>query len=617
MNKLGKVAVALAMAFSIVWNVSAKDRFVSKSGTWIKEGMTGECFTDIAKAASGMGSSDTIWVESGYVYEPTSVTDRVALNNNPTGAGYGHFELPNTTLRSEYGDARTDPNPPILRGRLQDPEATEKTAATTLGADAIRAVINKGTIIGFVFENGACINSAGYGGGAAYGSGRLTKCVIRNCYGPRGVVNEETLRECVVSNNTTFGHAVLYGCHVYDSLITGNTASDGGAVGYISNRDKSNPFIISNCTMTCNTSTGGGGALAFASAGYKCYAKVMDCVISNNCAKINGGGANGWMELERCRIVDNVVSNSNGTSGGGCCGLDSGDHRMVLRDCIVSGNAARSWNADHRSGGGEGGGLKWCDATDTVISNNYGNSYGGGASGCKLLRCAVVDNLCTNYEGYTYYNAGYGGGVYYGSATNCLIAGNRVYLSYPYRGSGGGAAYANLVNCTVTNNYASNMGGGYYGDGSCYNTLFADNRAGSNAGGVETLRGAPEVHCLTYLYNCTVTGNTGLGVRGVIASNTISWGNETTDTFDAATNCCSSVLTDATKYPGCIARDPRLTADYRPGVAVRNKGLYFSWMDDEADPRSKDLAGNPRLQGDAPDLGCYEPIPLGLMLLVK
>ena len=133
----------------------------------------------------------------------------------------------------------------------------------------------------------------------------------------------------------------------------------------------------------------------------------------------------------------------------------------------------------------------------------------------------------------------------------------------------------------------------------------------------ETLRGAPEIHCLTYLYNCTVTGNTGLGVRGVIASNTISWGNETTDTFDAATNCCSSVLTAATKYPGCIARDPRLTADYRPGAAVRNKGLYFSWMDDEVDPRSKDLAGNPRLQGDAPDLGCYEPIPLGLMLLVK
>lgn len=98
-----------------------------------------------------------------------------------------------------------------------------------------------------------------------------------------------------------------------------------------------------------------------------------------------------------------------------------------------------------RSQKSQGDGLKWCDATDTVISNNYGNSYGGGASGCKLLRCAVVDNLCTNYEGYTYYNAGYG----------------------------------------------------------------------------------------------------------------------------------------------------------------------------EADPRSKDLAGNPRLQGDAPDLGCYEPIPLGLMLLVK
>ena len=44
---------------------------------------------------------------------------------------------------------------------------------------------------------------------------------------------------------------------------------------------------------------------------------------------------------------------------------------------------------------------------------------------------------------------------------------------------------------------------------------------------------------------------------------------------------------------------------------------FYPWMDDENDVRSKDLAGGPRILRVAPDLGCYEPPILGLMLLVK
>ena len=46
--------------------------------------------------------------------------------------------------------------------------------------------------------------------------------------------------------------------------------------------------------------------------------------------------------------------------------------------------------------------------------------------------------------------------------------------------------------------------------------------------------------------------------------------------------------------------------------------MPFGWMTDAADPRSKDLAGNDRVIGAGPDMGCYErPPKIGFTILVR
>ena len=113
--------------------------------------------------------------------------------------------------------------------------------------------------------------------------------------------------------------------------------------------------------------------------------------------------------------------------------------------------------------------------------------------------------------------------------------------------------------------------------------------------------------------------------------NTISYGNKGKSQFAgtiAATNSCATGLTDA-KGPGNITKDPKFigTGDHPYALAARSpcrdQGFYdaddpaWNWMTDPDDPRSKDLAGKPRLQGTAPDMGCYEFVPPGFLLLFR
>ena len=46
--------------------------------------------------------------------------------------------------------------------------------------------------------------------------------------------------------------------------------------------------------------------------------------------------------------------------------------------------------------------------------------------------------------------------------------------------------------------------------------------------------------------------------------------------------------------------------------------MPFGWMTDPADARSKDAAGNGRVVGAGPDMGCYErPTKIGLTVRVR
>ena len=112
-----------------------------------------------------------------------------------------------------------------------------------------------------------------------------------------------------------------------------------------------------------------------------------------------------------------------------------------------------------------------------------------------------------------------------------------------------------------------------------------------------------------------------------VVCNSIVWDNvgKWEANFAAATNCCiqrASGEIDTETYPGCITEDPRFYDDgswtLRLRSPCKDTAMPFKWMTDPADARSKDLAGNDRVAGAGPDMGCYErPTKIGMTVIVK
>ncbi len=324
--------------------------------------------------------------------------------------------------------------------------------------------------------------------------------------------------------------------------------------------------LVTNCFITGNFCGGGAGSSGGISGG-----TVIDCVVSNNqsfcggaasnilinCTLVaNYGGTCGGVyrsSLTNCLLLTNVSGSQNLISGGGA-GLS------FLENCTVSNNATANGFYN-----GDGGGLWYCTANDSLISSNrtgYSGS-GGGAYNCSLSNCVVQNN----------YSPSSGGGVCAGALTNCVVASN-------VGGNGGGAANATLNNCLVTGNRAG------YG------------------GGVGN----------SFAINCTIVGNTNVGTGPAAGAynstlnNCIIYNNQAGTNADiygcALTNCCTSSLA----YPNIansFTNDPALvdpSGDFHlqwnsPCINAGNSSLVTF---------TNDLDGNPRIVGSAVDVGAYE-----------
>lgn len=189
---------------------------------------------------------------------------------------------------------------------------------------------------------------------------------------------------------------------------------------------------------------------------------LSDCIISENTATYGGGVYNnnewhkegpgkhgGTIVLTRCIISRNtcrIDEGENTNAGGGIYNENSNNGKITLINCTISENFTSA--TSFSDGGGvynsnaEGGTIT---LTNCTISKNhvFGESSGGGgienvnlvASGkIALTNCAIFGNTA----------AGYGGGIYNGSAT------------------GGNGAMVTLTHCTVSHNAALRGGGGMY-----------------------------------------------------------------------------------------------------------------------------------------------------------
>jgi len=208
-------------------------------------------------------------------------------------------------------------------------------------------------------------------------------------------------------------------------------------------------------------------------------------------ASVNGpvwtwidGGA-----VNRCVYLTNGVTLTgfaltNGTASGNGGGACCESASAVVADCVLSGNSA----------GDKGGGVYSGTLTNCIIAGNS-CTFGGGAAASMLNNCTVTGNF-----------GGYGAGAAWSTLNNCVVNSNTSWSI------GGGAASSTLNNCTFTGNICDQHGGaGVY----CTMTncvMISNSSQTYEGGGVDS----------STLYSCTLSNNSAGQWGGNAALSTLS-----------------------------------------------------------------------------------------------
>jgi hypothetical protein len=224
------------------------------------------------------------------------------------------------------------------------------------------------------------------------------------------------------------GDTVLVACDVYyehsldvpsgvcltsETGLPGCVTIDAQSNGVVLICDASSPqTVVCGLTLTGGHSDGQGGGLLCVDGYSGCEPQVIDCVLIDNEATVDGGAvycpAMSAPTFARCQFLDNRA----GVLGGA---VRSHSYASpVLMECVLSGNSARL-------GGGASCWTSDPEFSDCVIADNSATEDGGGLhcyhTQVTLNGCTIVGN-----------SAGGGGGGLFcnGSSaptlTNCIIA---------------------------------------------------------------------------------------------------------------------------------------------------------------------------------------------------
>jgi hypothetical protein len=198
-------------------------------------------------------------------------------------------------------------------------------------------------------------------------------------------------------------------------------------------------YLTNGATLSGFTLANGGAGTSGYGGGAWCETNgpeiLSNCIVTGNSASLGGGGVYGG-RLYNCMLNSNLTS----TSGAG-----GGADNCTLSNCTLIYNSGTGVGF-----GGTGGGAANCILQSCFLSRNTTRS-GGGAANSALTGCIVTSNSAVS--------AGFGGGLYECTATNCVIVGNGSVGTY----GGGGAMDGTLINCTIAGNWAGQYGGGTYG----------------------------------------------------------------------------------------------------------------------------------------------------------
>lgn len=387
--------------------------------------------------------------------------------------------------------------------------------------------------------------------------------------------------------------------------------SSGGAIDITGNASPT----IQNCVFDRNE----GPALRSAvHMGGSASASIVDTAFIVNGDRPLSIESTGTLSLLRCSFADNV-GDENGidVSGGGS---------LVATDCTFERNQGSRLLTDSAANSIT---LRGCDfvdqtasirlnTTETVLIEDcrFENRPSSSASYVNLVSSGAVVILGTDFVdclGSSFPPALNVDNVGSYLVEDCSFRGNRTGS-----GSGGGAAWfgsgatqALVRRCTFIDNSADSGGGAVqlFGNARIENSAFLENSAGTVGGAIlASTSGASIDHCTFVGNTAEIRGGAIFSVGSLEMRNSIIWGNapDGLDDDGSADDVQHSLVQGGYAGLGNLDVDPLLAQGTELGYSLSaSSPCRDAGVPGEPLPGT-DLGGDPRLIGDAVDMGADE-----------
>lgn len=466
---------------------------------------------------------------------------------------------------------------------------------------------NSFVVDGFTFKNG----KAAQAGALYFNGGRLRDDGPLPSRGSEGGVYNCRF----IGNEATTGSGgamvVAYGAIVSNCYYEANTSYlRGGGVDvlYANNVDSIDLNDDAVLSARLNPTASQTGTLAV----------FYDCVFTNNTAGASGrenAGYGGAVEprdgdkkalyLNRCKFFDNSTAGKGNRGGAVYAGYGS-----RIEGCDFIGNSSNY-------GGGLFAGAACTSVSGGTFRANSG-SLGGGICGCAKIQKATISG-----------NTGAGFFVFATpvTASDLTVTGNT---------DCGIKLHNGMKDCLFDRCLVLNNGGSAFiqSDAAASGTILRNSLFAQNGATVANSYGLDIKASLT-MENCTIADNANrnMTIAGSAGAYTVSMmncviakplGGTAWMIYSAGPEVqavsCYGVNAEHVTNVDPVTGDCRFTAPANGDYSIarksclRDAGATAGWMDGAVD-----LAGNPRVFGPKPDVGCYEnqdPAP-GLLLLFR
>ena len=407
--------------------------------------------------------NSTIYLDTDYAYENTTVFNGIVIDRNLTLDGKGHKIDGKNLARIFYvtSDAAvTFNNITFINGHAEGSqyggailaESEDKVKATH--CEFRDNIAYRGGAVCRVdcykcyFVSNKADNGKEYAYGGAIYSGDAVNCTFMSNEAKYGgaIYDGDAVNSEFRGNKAMFGGAIS-GCYAINCIFESNDASSSGGAIYQGNAE--------DCHFEHNTAVNDGGAIYRGNA--------TGSYFDRNVAHMGGA-------ISDCDATDCTFKRNTANAGGAIYG-------RTAENCTFENNSAN-----------ETGGAIYCGmAINSIFSDNSAKQMGGAIYDGSAYDSTFTGNKA-NYDG---------GAIYNGNAINCIFTNNTADHN------GGAICKGNVVSPTFTANYAGMEGGAIHGDkaNNQYSTavdcIFNNNTAEYNGGAMAYGNAT----------NCSFTGN--------------------------------------------------------------------------------------------------------------